>query len=146
MSPAIGDMSASKGRKVPLLGSERAPLSGAKPSGKVNPNEKINVTVIVSPSSSSEKLSKVAELDTQMPQDRTYLTREELESEYGATPEDLSKVEAFARDYELDVVEESAAKRTVVLSGTVAQFSRAFGVKLGRYKHPKGVFRVRSGP
>lgn len=132
--------------RVPLLGSERAPLSGAKRSGKVDPNERIRVTVVIRPRSTSERASEVAESSARMPQDRSYLTREELESRYGATPDDLSKVEAFAREYALDVIEASAAKRTVLLSGTVAAFSRAFNVKLARYKHPKGVFRVRSGP
>src|SRR6266850_1687755 len=55
-------------------------------------------------------------------------------------------VEANARENALDVVEESRPKRSVVLSGTVAQFSRAFKVKLIRCEYQKSIYRARSGP
>ena len=37
------------------------------------------------------------------------------------------------------------ARRTVVLSGTVAQFNAAFGVDLQRFEHPGGSYRGRTG-
>ena len=56
-------------------------------------------------------------------------------------------VRGFARANSLKVLEASSAKRSVVLSGTVAQFSDAFNVSLARYVHPdRGVFRGRIGP
>jgi kumamolisin len=58
----------------------------------------------------------------------------------------MAKVEAFAKEHGLKVVEASAARRTLVLSGTAAQLSTAFGVKLARYEHPEGTYRGRSGP
>jgi len=132
---------------VPLVGSERASVPGARVSGKLNPDERLQVTVVIRPRPYPEKVSRVRELGARPPNERSYPTREEFDAAYGATDEDLAKVEAFARDNTLDVVEASRAKRAVVLSGTVAQFSRAFQVKLARYKHPKrGVFRGRKGP
>jgi kumamolisin len=76
---------------------------------------------------------------------RAYLTREQLEEAQGATAEDIARVEAFAQDHGLDVVEASRARRSVVLSGTVAAFSAAFGVTLTRYEHPSGTYRGRTG-
>jgi len=132
---------------VPLRGSERVPLPGARVSGKLNPNERLQVTVLVNPRpSDQEKLSRVDELGKRMPHERSYLTREELDAAYGAADEDLAKVEAFARENALDVVEESRSKRSVVLSGTIAQFSRAFKVKLVRCEYQKSTYRGRSGP
>ena len=45
----------------------------------------------------------------------------------------------------LAVVQEHAGRRTVVLSGTVAQFNAAFGVDLQRFEHPGGSYRGRVG-
>lgn len=132
--------------RVPLPGSERGPLPGAKVSGKLDPNQKIRVSVILCPSSPRKKGAALEALTRQSPQDRSYITRAQLASRYGAFPEDITAVEAFARTYGLDIVEESVARRTVGLSGTTAQVSEAFGVKLARYRHPRGIFRLRSGP
>jgi kumamolisin len=106
------------------------------------------VTIILrpSPSSSSKKAATLEEMGALLPNDRRYPTREEFAADYGAKAEEFAKVEAFAREYGLDVTEESAARRSVVLSGTLARFARAFGVKLRRYEHPSGIFRGRSGP
>ncbi len=85
-------------------------------------------------------------MSAHLPNDRSYPTREEFVADYGATPEEFARVEAFAREYGLGVAEESAIRRSVVLSGTLTQFTLAFGVKLRRYKHPRGIFRGRTGP
>ena len=116
--------------------------------GKVDVSETALVTVILRPSppSSGKKASALKEVSALLPNDRRYPTREEFAADYGATAEEFVKVEEFARDYGLGVAEENPARRSVVLSGTLGQFSLAFGVKLMRYKHPKGIFRGRSGP
>jgi len=44
------------------------------------------------------------------------------------------------------VVQEDAARRTVVLSGTVAQVNEAFGVDLQQFEHAGGSYRGRTGP
>jgi kumamolisin len=43
-------------------------------------------------------------------------------------------------------MEASQARRTVVLSGTIAALSAAFGVYLASYEHSEGNFRGRTGP
>ena len=58
----------------------------------------------------------------------------------------VKQVEAFATAYDLTLVEQSLARRSVVLRGTVAQMEKAFGVTLANYQGPDGtVFRGRSG-
>jgi kumamolisin len=132
--------------RVPLLGSERPPLPGARAAGRLDENERITVTVVLRPLRSRQGSSIETEFGSRPPRNRRYLTREELEAAYGASGEDLTKVEAFAKEYALEVVEESPARRSVVLSGSIAQLSRAFSVKLVRYKHPNGIHRGHSGP
>ncbi|MDA4118766.1 MAG: S53 family peptidase, partial [Thaumarchaeota archaeon] len=135
-------------QKVTLPGSERVLFPGAKVSGKIDPNETIRVTVIIRPRPSSEiqRTATLEEMGALMPKDRSYPTREEFAASQGATGEEFAKVEAFAREYGLGIAEESSAKRSIVLSGTLTQFARAFDVRLTRYSHPRGVFRGRFGP
>ena len=80
-----------------------------------------------------------------MPRERRHLTREELTAAYGADPRDLTRIEDFAQAHGLTVTEVSPAKRSVVLSGTVAAFSDAFGVSLATYEYWGGTYRGRVG-
>lgn len=105
------------------------------------------MTVVLRPRSGEDELELVKELASLAPRDRAHLSRAEFEQRFGSTNEELAKVTAFARENSLLVLEESAAKRSVVLSGTVEQFSRAFNVSLARYEHPaRGAYRGRVGP
>ena len=80
-----------------------------------------------------------------LPRERKHPTREEYAGMHGADPEDLNKIEQFAHAHGLSVVDSDAARRSVVLSGTVAQMNQAFSVDLGRYEHAGGVYRGRTG-
>src|ERR1022692_2458331 len=51
----------------------------------------------------------------------------------------------FASEHNLTVKEKSPARRTVILSGTVAAMDQAFGVQLKQYEHPSGNYRGRTG-
>jgi kumamolisin len=54
-------------------------------------------------------------------------------------------VKGFAQQHGLSVVQAHAARRTVVLAGTVAQFNQAFSIELQRYEYPGGTYRGREG-
>ena len=58
----------------------------------------------------------------------------------------LARVEAFARQHGLLVMELSGAQRKVVLAGRVASFERAFGVKLARYRLHGSLYRANIKP
>jgi kumamolisin len=90
--------------------------------------------------------ASAAQFSATLPQHRKYLTREEFAANYGAAAVDIAKVEAFAHQNNLTVLEVSPARRTVLLSGTIAALSHAFGVYLANYEHPDGNFRGRTGP
>jgi kumamolisin len=70
----------------------------------------------------------------------------DLAKEFGASPADMAAVTNFAKKHDLAVVQEDAARRAVVLSGTVAQFNKAFGVDLQQYEFEGGSYRGRTGP
>ncbi len=131
---------------VPLAGSERYPRSGARQTGAPDPNEVIQISVVLRPRTSLDELRSSNAFGPTLPKQRQYLSRQEFAARYGADPDDVAKVEAYARQHNLTVVEASLPRRTVVLSGTIANLSAAFGVTLTNYEHPAGNFRGRTGP
>jgi len=129
-----------------VRGSERASLPGARAVGTVPADERFEVTVRVRRRSALESLAAGGFHADRRPADRSYLSRERYAAEHGADPADMAKVEAFARAHGLVVVETSAARRSVFLSGTAAQFAAAFGTKIEHFEHDGGVYRGRTGP
>ncbi len=130
-----GTMSSSKNR-IPIEGSERAALPGVHIVGAIDPNEEMTATVIVRRNPSNKELSSVIKgLSAQKPSERKYLSRDELATSYGADPADLAKIEEFVHEYGLNVVEIKPAERRVILEGTMASLSVAFGVYLARYEY-----------
>lgn len=131
-------------QRVPLAGSERAALPGSKVIASANPDEVIQVSLRLRPHTAINS-SELQKRGAQAASERQHLTHEEYEQRHGANPDDISKVEQFAHENRLAVVEASAARRTVVLSGTVATFSSAFEVELKQYEHEGTRFRGRVG-
>ena len=132
--------------RVVLPGSERSARPGSRVVGAPDPNELIEISVLVRPAKPLDALTSSKELGASAPHQRKYLSREEFAATYGADPNDLKKIQAFAHDHNLTVVEVSPARRTVVLSGTIAAMSAAYGVYLANYEHADGAFRGRTGP
>ena len=128
----------------PLKGSERQPLPGAKSVGKADPAERLEVSVLLrrrSGTALTEHVKKLANRE----KGGGHLSREEFERQFGADNADMAAVKKFADAHGLAVVQEHAGRRTVVLSGTVAQFNAAFGVDLQRFEHSGGSYRGRVG-
>src|SRR6266567_8560348 len=143
---------------IPLKGSERVVVSGAKPIGTANPDESLQVTVLLRSRAQAEDartkttkatVSEKAAVESLLKQratERQHLTREQFLAQRGALEEDLQKVEEFAHEFGLSVSEANLAKGSVMLTGTVAGFSRAFNVELLNYESPSGKDRGRTGP
>lgn len=77
--------------------------------------------------------------------ERRYLTNEEADIRHGAAQEDIDRVVAFAAQNGLQVVETNLPRRLVQVSGTVAQFDRAFSITLSRYEAPSETYRGYEG-
>ncbi len=136
-------MSAAKNR-VPLAGSERAPLEGAREVGPADPNEMVDVTIRVR-SRAGKNSVNMADFSKPVTE-RSILSRSQFEKNHGADPASIARVESFAKEHNLTVKEKSAARRTVILSGTVFAMNQAFAVQLKQYEHPTaGSYRGRTG-
>ena len=131
--------------KIGLKGSEREPLEGARASGAADPTERLEVTLLLRRKGTDLLKKHLARLAGGERPER-HLAREEFARRFGADARDFAKVRKFAAKHGLAVVLEHGARRTAVLSGTVAQFMAAFQVKLQHYEHPEGSYRGRTGP
>jgi kumamolisin len=130
--------------KVPLAGSERHALQGARRGARISENQPVDVTVVLRPRSALHR--RLATLATQAPADRAHLSADEFDAAHGAAPEDLAAVQAFAADSGLEVMDVDVSRRSIALRGTAAAMERAFGVELAHYEHDGGGYRGREGP
>lgn len=129
--------------RYPLKGSERNLLPGARVLGAADPGERLEVSLILRTTdrrSLQEKIARMARGERLAP-----LSREDFARLHGAGEPDLAAVREFARAQGLAVVQESAARRTVVLAGTVSQMNAAFGIQLLCCEHGGGTYRGRQG-
>lgn len=131
-------------RNVPVTGSERAPVAGARRVGPAPQEERVEVTVVVRPRS-SDPLA-IERLASQPPAERRHMTRRDYKRTLGADPADMERVAAFAREHGLEVLWSDAARRSVALAGSVAQMTAAFQTELAQYESPYGAYRGRTGP
>ena len=119
---------------VPLAGSERPAAAGAERLRDADPDQRVEATVTLAG-------PPLPEPGTGAP-----LSREQLERELGVDPATIAKVTAVLGRYGLTVENGSPLTRSLRVSGTVAQFERAFLPALGVYRHPEqGEFRGRDG-
>jgi kumamolisin len=129
--------------KILLKGSERVAVSGSRVVGPANPAERLEVSVLLRRRGQQAMQARVAGLATG--KRVAHLSKEDFAREHGADPADIARIRAFATASGLSVVQEHAARRTVILSGTVAQFTAAFGIQLHHMSHAGGTYRGRTG-
>lgn len=117
--------------------SERRPRHGAHKVGPADPKEVLSVTIRV------RRRPDAPALPDPSSEQHRVISHEEFAARYGAAKADFERVMAFAKEHGLEVVESSVPRRTIILSGTVAQMDRAFGVELSRYQSPTETYRGR---
>ena len=129
---------------IPLKGSERAAMRGARVLAPADPAERLEVTLLVRRRARQDFAARVAACASGLGLS-PYLSRDEFAKRHGADAPDVAAVRAFAAAHGLAVEQEDAPRRTVVLSGTVAQFSAAFNVQLHQMSHAGRSYRGRTG-
>ena len=112
---------------VPLPGSERQSLPGARDIGPVDETERIEVTLIT---------RRRAELPAELVIGSATISPEELANSYGTDPADIDRVREVLGGYGLEVTSALPGSRRVKVAGTAAQLSRVFGTTLRRVSSP----------
>ncbi|HEX4645990.1 MAG TPA: S53 family peptidase [Verrucomicrobiae bacterium] len=138
-------MKPKKGRVI-LENSHNVPLKGAKFAGKLDPDERVEVTLRVRARQAWAGSAECGAFCATTPARRQYLTREEFAAQYGANPADFEHLEQFAGKFNLVVVSRDVGQRALRLAGTVEAMEEAFGVKLKAAEHGRLKFRHRTGP
>ncbi len=128
-----------------LPGSERKVRKGATRVGPADPGETLVISIYLRRRPGAPSLPGQDDFAATPPGQRKPLSRDELEASQGASPDDLKLVTDFAAGAGLKVVQTDAARRLVQVSGTVAQFSKAFSVELAHYQGSGEGYRGREG-
>lgn len=125
-------------RRINLPGSERRPLPGSQAISPINESDTVHVSVVLRRQGAPPSVGKNGQ---------PKLSHEQLKQRHGANPEDIALIENFAHEYQLTVVDSSVQKRRVILAGTAAAMTSAFGTELACYKVPgtDHTFRGRTG-
>jgi kumamolisin len=111
---------------------------------KTSPNQWIEVTLGVARKQALPSLSQIEKLK---PRDRKYMTREQLESQFGSSTDAMDKITAYAKAHNLQITHSEPGASRVRLAGTVADIGKAFDVTLFDYHHDKlGNFHAHTGP
>jgi|GEM_PF-152574 len=114
-------------KRIKLPGSERKTLPGSTPVGAIAPNETVTVTMILRRKGADSSVASGSGTST-------HLTHAEFAERHSADPADIALVEKFAHQFQLTVVESSARKHRVRLTGTAQLMIKAFGADLVCYQ------------
>src|SRR5437870_4325273 len=137
---------ASSPSHVPLQGSVRELLPNSRPAGGIDPSEIASITVRTRAGGDIADLEQtVRDLYAHPLDQRNYLSKPELEEKYGARADDLDAIEHFAQQHNLVISHRSAAERSLVLTGKLADLLRAFPADLHMFHHASGTYRGRRG-
>ena len=138
-------MTIKKPASVPVTGSERTIPASATPIGAADSGQVVAVTLMLRRrvDGGSAMAAHLAQAAGGRP---AHLDPTQFAERFGAAAADINAVETFARAAGLAVIESLPAQRRIVVSGTVAALSSAFGVHLQNYATDDGApFRCRSG-
>jgi subtilase family serine protease len=127
---------------VPLPGSERTQLSRVQSAGQLNESETITVTLV---------LRRRAQVPAALVIGPETVTHEELDAQYGAETDDIALVTSTMTELGLTVTDTHQGSRRMMVSGTIAALSAAFGTTLTLVTSPQlsgtgqATHRYRSG-
>lgn len=130
-----------------IEGSERRPAKGASLVNSADPKEEISITITLRRRADAPALPDLDHWANTQHANREYLSHEEFAAKYGASKEDIDKAADFFKSKGLKVTidDTSIARKAILVTGTVAQMSEIFGVKLGMYKSDTETYRGREG-
>jgi kumamolisin len=123
-----------------IPGSAKRAMAGSKVLGPVDPDERVEVTLVLR----RREAPKVAFTPNAT---RPHLTREAYAEQFGASPQEITRIETFARANHLQIDDVRMESRSVSVAGRAEDISRVLRVELHVYQNADGTrFRGRTGP
>ena len=114
-------------KRTVLAGSENVQRPGLEQTATPVPDGPIQISVVL-------KRKRDLPVSAMESGPGRFFSHSELQAAHGANASDIEKVEDFAHEAGLTVVEKDALKRRVILSGTAKQLEEAFGANLVQYR------------
>ena len=115
--------------------------------GPLSAEEQVEVTLRLRPKVPGVKSAATAEArGSSTVAEPRYPSREEFAQTHGADPEDVARIEQFARSHGLIVTDADPALRSVKLAGPAHVLGQALGVTLSHYQGKSGAYRSADGP
>jgi kumamolisin len=118
-----------------IEGSELKPGPDAELLAPADPADTLKVTIVLRRRPDGPAVPDHAYYAKTPPSQRRRLPEAQFAEKYGAAEDDLAAVSRFAEAAGLEILDRNAARRSIVVSGTVAQFNAAFAVTLNTYRH-----------
>jgi kumamolisin len=119
--------------KIVLPGSHKAAVEGYESAG-LSKNKKIEITI---------RLRRKNALKVEPGK---VITHDEYNEQYGANPEEATRVHKFLKEYGLEITETNLPRRSIKVKGSISKLELAFNVSLSGVKDTDGKsYHTRSG-
>ena len=112
--------------------------------GPTDPEESVEVSIYLKDPAAEPLAKRLAE--AKEPEQIPRLSRADYIERHSAKEEDIENFKTFARENGLSIVDVDRPSRKIVLRGTAAAISHAFGTELQEYEHQGKRVRARRGP
>ena len=130
---------------VPLTHSEHLHPAGQEELGTANAGEEITATLILRRNPGGEPMKGLDYFQHTPFSSIRHVAHKDFAAAHGANAAELRMVVDFAHAHQLEVREASAARRSIVVRGTVDQINKAFAIQLHQYRSPVGKYHGHEG-
>jgi kumamolisin len=130
---------------IPLTHSLHLHPAGHQQLGAADSNETITATLILRRNPEGEPMKGLDYFQHTPLSGIHHVAHKDFAATHGASTAELQKVVDFAQAHQLQVRDANAARRSVVVSGTVDQVNKAFAIQLHQYRSPLGKYHGHEG-
>ena len=109
-------------------------------------NEHVKLTLILRRRQDGKAMRGLKEFSAKAPAADPQVTHKNFADRHGADPNEMQRVQDFARSNGLDVVKTNPAARSVEVAGPASAINKAFAVELQDFQSPRGKYRSHTGP
>src|SRR5580698_7628189 len=133
------------GHYVPLTHSEHLHPAGYEQLGTPDAGEEITATLILRRNPEGQPMNGLDYFQHTPLSGIHHVAHKDFAATHGASTAEIREVIDFAHAHGLEVRESNAARRSVIVRGTVDQINKAFAIELHEYRSPLGKYHGHEG-
>ena len=131
---------------MPVPGSESKIPVDHQQLNPTSENEPVKVTIILHRRKDGKALRGLKDFAAKSDPSASHATHQDFAVNHGADPNEIERVQDFARSNGLEVVKTNLAARSVEVAGPASAINKAFAVELHDFQSPRGKYRSHIGP